>query len=198
MFSEGVWPAFDQLVSRMWTIPLPARALDRVPSVLPHEHGAIFGAALKHVLTPRIFFPEKKSLPSDSEEVRKYAGVWVAGPEQNTSIAFGYAAESYVDFGIPGMFVPVLGFGIVMGSAYRFFLQAIQDRELAVGFVVTTFWFSLYLFERSWVKTLGFSGTLMMYAGLATIVVDRYLIRTTTDRRMAWVRRVTGTPISHG
>lgn len=197
VFSEGFGPACDHLVSRLWTIDLPARVLERVPSVLPYEHGAIFEAAIKHIVTPRILFPEKESLSSDSEEVRKYAGVWVAGPEQNTSIAFGYAAESYVDFGIPGMFVPVLGFGIVMGLAYRFFLQAIYDHELATGFVVTTFWLSLYLFERSWVKTLGLAGTLMIYAGLATIVIDHYL-RSATRRRRHWGQRIPVTRISHG
>jgi len=197
VFSEGFGPACDHLISRLWTIELPARALERVPSVLPYEGGAIFEAAIMHVVTPRMLFPEKQSLPSDSAEVRKYAGVWVAGPEQNTSIAFGYAAESYVDFGIPGMFVPILGFGIVMGVAYRFFLHTIQDHELATGFVVTTFWLSLYLFERSWVKTLGLAGTLMIYAGLATIVLDHYL-RSATHRRRPWARRMPVTRISHG
>jgi hypothetical protein len=196
-FSDGFGPACDHLISRLWTIDLPARVLERVPSVLPYEHGAIFEAAIKHIVTPRILFPDKPDLPSDSEEVRKYAGVWVAGPEQNTSIAFGYAAESYVDFGIPGMFVPVLGFGIVMGLAYRFFLHTIHDHELATGFVVTTFWLSLYLFERSWVKTLGLAGTLMIYAGLATIVIDHYL-RSRTHRRRQWGRRVPVTRVSHG
>jgi hypothetical protein len=197
LFSEGFWPECDNLVSRLWMIPLPARALHRVPSLLPYEHGAILGAALEHIVTPRLFFPDKPDLPSDSAEVRKYSGVWVAGPEQNTSIAFGYAAESYIDFGIPWMFVPVLAFGIFMGGAYRFFLRVIRDRELAVGFVVTVFWLTLYLFERSWVKTLGLSGTLMIYAGLATIVVDRYLIRSAPERRMPGVQHVSRSPISH-
>jgi len=85
-----------------------------------------------------------------------------------------------------------------MGGAYKFFLQAIRDRELAVGFVVTVFWLSLYLFERSWVKMLGLSGTLMIYAGLATIAVDRYLIRSAPERRMAAVQRATRSPIFRG
>ena len=194
IFSQGFWTECDNFISRMWTIPLPARALVRVPSVLPYEHGAILSAALRHIITPRMLFPDKPELPSDSEEVRKYAGVWVAGAKENTSIAFGYAAESYVDFGTPGMFVPVFFLGIFMGLAYRFFLQAIHNRELAVGFVATVFWLCLYLFERSWVKMLGFSGTLMIYAGLATVMVDRYLMRLSASRRTVRVPRVTGTP----
>ena len=36
----------------------------------------------------------KAVLPSDSEMVRKYSGVYVASTEEGTSIAFGYAAEA--------------------------------------------------------------------------------------------------------
>ena len=92
----------------------------------------------------------------------------------------------------------MLGFGIVTGIAYRFFLHTIHDREFrASGFVVTTFWVSLYLFERSWVKTLGLAGTLMIYAGLATIVFDHYL-RSATHQRKHWRPRIPVTRISHG
>src|SRR5437870_5868315 len=81
-------------------------------------------------------------------------------------------------------------------SLTGFFLQAIHNRELAVGFVATVFWLCLYLFERSWVKMLGSSGTLMIYAGLATVMVDRYLMRLSAlaSRRTVRVPRVTGTP----
>jgi hypothetical protein len=54
--------------------------------------------------------------------------VWVAGPESGTSIAFGYAAESYVDFGIPWMFLPVAAYGALMGVAYRWTSGVIRNR----------------------------------------------------------------------
>jgi hypothetical protein len=122
----------DSLVDRMWTVYYPALALKRVPSVLPHTDGAI-PAALMHIVTPRIFFPDKGELPSDSDEVRKYAGVHVAGREVNTSIAFGYSAEAYVDFGIPLMFVPVFAFGVFAGFCYTVFRSLIWHRELFAG-----------------------------------------------------------------
>ena len=89
------------MISRMWACYYPALALRRVPAVLPYTRGAILGRAIKHILKPRILFPEKAEMASDSNMVRRYSGVWVAGPKEGTSIAFGYAAESYVDFGIP-------------------------------------------------------------------------------------------------
>ena len=167
----------DFFANRLWAVYYPALAVSRVPSVLPHENGALLGTAVWHLLTPRLFFPEKKVLESDSEMVREYSGVWVAGADEGTSIAFGYAAESYVDFGVPLMFIPVFVYGLWLGMAYRWFVQKIQIRELAVALVTVVFWLSLYLFERSWIKTLGLSVTLMIYLGAAIILLDRMLLR---------------------
>src|SRR5262249_44425284 len=86
--SEDFIGTVDNFVDRMWPIYYPALAVARVPRHLPHTDGAIFGAALRHITMPRVFFPDKGELSSDSEMVRKYSGVWVAGAETGTSIAF--------------------------------------------------------------------------------------------------------------
>jgi hypothetical protein len=164
------------MMDRLWAIRYPAMAVERVPLVLPHTNGQIMRDALVHLITPRFLFPEKADLPSDSEMVRKYAGVNVAGAESNTSIAFGYAAESYIDYGLPWMFVPVLVFGVFMGAAYHTWLSVIRHRELAVALTTVIFWLTLYLFERSWVKTLGLTVTLMVYLGGLTYLVDQWLL----------------------
>jgi hypothetical protein len=46
-----------------------------------------------------------------------------------------------------------------------------------VGLIAVMFWMSLYLFERSWIKTLGLTVTMMVYLGGATILIDRVLLR---------------------
>ena len=166
----------DRLVERLWAIYYPALAVSRVPMVLPHENGAIMQAAVRHIVTPRILFPDKGIVASDSEMVRKYSGVFVASSDEGTSIAFGYAAESYVDFGLPWMFVPSILFGIVMGIAYRAVFRVIHHRELAVGLACVVFWLVLYLFERSWLKTLGLSATLLIYIGGVVFIMDRLLL----------------------
>jgi hypothetical protein len=107
--------------------------------------------------------------------VRTYSGVWVAGTESDTSIAFGYAAETYVDFGLPWMFLPVLFFGLFMGILYRWLLYLIWHRELAIGLATVVGWLSLYLFERSWVKWLGSSITMVVFLGGVVFVLDRWL-----------------------
>src|SRR5205823_8661918 len=123
---------------------------------IPHTGGDLLGSASAHVVQPRIFFPDKPELPSDSDLVRKYSGVYVAGREQNTSIAFGYVAESYVDYGVPLMFAPIFVFGAVVGLIYGFFQRLIRHAEIRIPVVVVSFWLGLFLFERSWASFIGF------------------------------------------
>jgi hypothetical protein len=173
---ETILLTADDLVDRMWTVYYPALVLKRVPSLLPHTDGAILEAALVHIVTPRVFFPDKPNLQSDSEKVRKYANIMVAGADQNTSIAFGYAAESYIDFGVPLMFVPVFGFGLALGACYALFRKLIWHRELFVAFATVSFWLSLYLFERSWATLLGVALGFMIYLGVPVLLLDRLLL----------------------
>jgi hypothetical protein len=168
--------ATNTLVDRLWAIKYPGMAVDRVPFVVPHTDGQIMRDALVHVVTPRFLYPDKPDLVSDSELVRKYAGVQVAGTESNTSIAFGYLAESYVDYGLPWMFIPVIIFGILMGITYQLWMSIIQHRDLAVALTTVMYWLSLYLFERSWAKTLGLTITLMVYLGGLVYLVDQWLL----------------------
>jgi hypothetical protein len=180
----------ELFVDRLWTVYYPALALDMVPAVLPHENGALLWRAVLHVLTPRLLFPDKPELESESEMVRKYAGIWVAGADENTSIAFGYAGESYVDFGVPLMFLPVLAYGLLMGTAYQWWFRLIRRRELATAAGVVIFWLALYLFERSWIRMLGPSLTLFGYLGGAVFLLDRFLSRNRASGSRARLRRV--------
>ncbi|MGB7217980.1 MAG: hypothetical protein WBD07_04140 [Vicinamibacterales bacterium] len=167
----------DRFIDRLWVVYYPALAVTRVPSALPHTDGALMSGALQHVFSPRVFFPSKAELQNDSDMVRKYSGVWVAGDASGTSIAFGYAAESYIDFGIPWMFVPMLAFGLLMGIAYQMLSVKVRHDELCSGLLVVIFWLGLYLFERSWVKTIGLSGTMFVYLAIPAFLLDYYLCR---------------------
>jgi hypothetical protein len=174
--TAGFLVTIDNFVDREWPIYYPALAVSRVPGTLPYANGAILSSALQNITMPRVFFPEKADLLSDSEMVRKYSGVMVAGRETGTTIAFGYAAESYVDFGLPWMFLPVFVYGTLMGVAYRFVARTIKHRELLVAYSTVTFWLGLYLFERSWVMTLGEAVGLLVYVGGPLVLLDRFLL----------------------
>jgi len=165
----------DGLVARIWQVKYPAMALARVPSIVPFENGTILWSVFVNIFTPRFLFPEKAELPSDSEKVRKYAGVWVAGRESRTSYAFGYAAESYVDFGIPLMFFPIFFYGLLMGIARRNLARLIQHTDLRDGAIAVIFWSSMYLFETSWVIMVGLAITQIVAIGGGAVLIDRAL-----------------------
>jgi hypothetical protein len=69
---------------------------------------------------PRILFPSKATL-NESERTNKYTLARVAGEAEGTAVSLGYPAESYIDFGIPGMFVPIFLLGIFFGWTYYWF-----------------------------------------------------------------------------
>jgi hypothetical protein len=168
----------DAMVARLWPIPLQARAMRRVPDVLPHTDGQLLRDAVVHVITPRLFFPEKKTLADQSTNmVRKYAGVWVAGAKQGTSIAFGYVAESYVDFGLPLMFVPIFVLGLLLGLAYRGMVRMIRNADMAAAVAVAVMWSSLQAYAPSWTMLLGRTTTLLLVLTAVATIVDRFTSR---------------------
>jgi hypothetical protein len=172
---ETIANDIDTLVDRVWVQYYPALAMRRVPSALPHSDGQFFSEALIHVLMPRLLYPDKPPLQPDSEKVRYYAGVWVAGAAEGTSIALGYTTEMYIDYGVPRMFLPVFAYGLFMGLAFTFFRRMIFVRELAIPLLTVVFWLSLYLHEESFAKMLGDALTLLAYLGGLTIVIDRFV-----------------------
>ncbi|MFN2601765.1 MAG: hypothetical protein ABR582_03290 [Gemmatimonadaceae bacterium] len=174
----------DHLISRIWVVYFAGLAYKRVPSIVPYENGAILREAVDNVLKPRLFFPNKPEIASQSDEVRKYAGVWVLGRETNTSFAFGYAGESYVDFGLPYMFVPIFILGAILGFGYRWLSAHISYDELRIGVIIVIFWSTLGLYEASWVMIIGPGLTVFGILGGGAVLLDRFL-RKSTRRRMA-------------
>lgn len=143
------------LVNRVSNIYYFACVLERIPSEYPYEDGKLLWNSLQHIIKPRLFFPDKAGLPSDSWMIRTYAGVDVAGTEENTNIALGYLAEDYIDFGIPYMFIPVLILGILAGVMYRYIFKIAQNQLIANAVSASIFFFNFYLFEKANIKIFG-------------------------------------------
>ena len=113
--------------------------VDRVPRIIPYEDGALTWRAIEHVLEPRILFPDKPGLGSDSWLVSSYAGLHVAGAEQNTSVGLGYIAEMYIDFGVPGMFLALFLYGVFLGSVEAGLRWASPSWQLFGGAVIVMY-----------------------------------------------------------
>jgi hypothetical protein len=114
---------FDLLARRIEYTYFFGRVVDQVPSVLPYDYGAFWGDAVLRVLTPRLVFSEKGPL-IDVTTTAHYTGLklaWVGN--QATEIPMGYMAESYIDFGPVGMFVPIFLLGLLFGAQYRYLVE---------------------------------------------------------------------------
>ena len=159
---EGIEP----LAERLAYVDFFGYVLGYVPEVVPYQNGGQWGAAVKHILTPRILFPDKPAIVSDSEITNRFTGLSVAGDEAGTSFSIGYMGESYVDFGPFWMFVPILLVGVWRGLMYRFFLR--KPDQILAGYAFAVALFTLtYQLEVATGKLLG--GVLMRFIVLALI-----------------------------
>jgi len=128
--------AAEQLLSRIAYIKYFAYAIDYVPRVKEHELGGLWFAAFKHIAMPRLLFTDKAELQSDSELTMQYTGLRMASAKQGTSISMGYMAESYIDFGVPLMFVPIFLLGCLWGGMYRYFIATTTIQFMGYGFAM--------------------------------------------------------------
>ncbi len=91
--------------------------------------------ALEHVAKPRMFFPNKAAL-DDTEIFLRYVRREVGEEGRaGTSISIGYLAENFVDFGFPGMLVPIAVMGLVLGLTLRYFMTRPVPWAMREGFV---------------------------------------------------------------
>lgn len=145
---------FDALLKRVAYVDFFGATIDYVPKYVPHEDGEVWMGALRHIFMPRLFFPDKPILPSDSEHTMKYTGLLLATGAQGTSISIGYIGDSYIDFGRIGMFIPIFLLGILWGAIYAAFIAKSRYKSVGMGFAIIVL-MPLYQLEMASVKMLG-------------------------------------------
>lgn len=155
---DDISTGIKQTVDRLSYIDFFSATIDYVPRVVPHTHGRLWGDAIGRVLQPRILFPNKKII-DDSETTRQYSGMMVAGTEQGASISLGYMTENYIDFGMPGMFISLFGYGLLIGLVYKYVMTSSPDKLIGTAMIIPLF-ILIYLFESALNKLIG---GLLMY-----------------------------------
>jgi hypothetical protein len=174
--------AVEETSYRVEYVDYFALALAYVPAVRPHTDGEQWLAAVRHILLPRLFFPEKPVLPSDSELTMRYTGWNLGGVTGGTSISLGYVAESYIDFGRTGMWLPIFLLGLLWGGMYRYFVSS-KWPVVGYGFALAGLLSATY-YETAAVKQLG--GTVSEFIVLA------FVLRFTVPRLLQWLTEPTG------
>lgn len=165
---------FEKLTRRLAYIEYFAYVIDYVPAVRDHERGALWGAAVSHVLMPRILFPDKPILPDETALTERYTGLEL-GSGSGTSISIGIPGEAYIDFGELGVVGLGMLFGMVLGLAYRFFITqrrygvAMQGMAVALCLGFSTI-------ETGAVKSLGAMLSFVIVAGVGCRILFPRLV----------------------
>lgn len=160
------------------------RAIAFVPSRIPYQNGRLWAEALLHVVTPRMLFPNK-SVVNDSDRTNEFTGLRVATAEEGASISIGYVAESYIDFGPIGMFVPIALLGGFWGWAFRWLNLASKYRLLGVAVATNLILRYAIQFEASNVKLFGGGVAFLGVSWFLLHVFDRSIWRFFTGGRSA-------------
>lgn len=169
---EGFFRGVDALIARVGYVTYFALTIGTVPDHIPYERGQLWIGAVKHVLMPRLFFPGKPVI-DDSARTSYYTGVMVAGEDQGASISMGYMAESYVDFGPVGMFLPIGLLGMFYGFIYRWLVFRSRFKMFGFASATAILLFSAYNFETSNVKIIGGVLTCLLIGIGFLIVAER-------------------------
>lgn len=173
--------AIESTVNRLGYIDFFSLVLENVPDNIQHENGAVWKQAIQHVFMPRMFFPNK-GVVDDSEHTRKYANVMVATGSMGASHSLGYMADSYIDFGKYGMFIPIFALGLFIGGVFKYLYTR---RNIFWGiFYSSPFFIIINLYERNALKL--FSNIVMfvlivyLFNRFVAPYVEKYLTKKVT------------------
>jgi hypothetical protein len=161
---------FDKMLRRTSYVEFFGASLSFVPESRQHENGGMTSSAFSHIFLPRILFPDKPPLPSDSIVTIAYTGLPISR-NPGTSISIGYAGELYIDFGIYGMIACMGILGVFYGLANRFVQKHCQTALVGYGATFAAL-APGFFFETSLPKTIGGVCT----AILITVVLSRFVL----------------------
>jgi hypothetical protein len=145
-----------------------AQALSRRDAGLVNIPGRYI-SAVQHVLMPRVLFPDKESL-DDSAVTTALTGEEFT---EGTSVGVGYVAEAHVDFGFPGMLLPLLLLGAMMGAGAHYFMTRAAPLVIRQAFTAASL-FTAFRYEMNIDKALG--GYLVAFIALAVALKFGYPI----------------------
>lgn len=131
-----------------------AKTMDRVPSEIPYQQGRNWGETLEFVLTPRALNPDKPIYNATDKTIR-YTGIRYSGARSGASFSLGYFGDSYIDFGLWGMWFPLLLLGFLYGSTYFYFLRSSSDNFVFNYAVVAGMFMEFMAFEMDSTYLLG-------------------------------------------
>ncbi|MFZ1529080.1 MAG: hypothetical protein WAT19_10035 [Ferruginibacter sp.] len=177
---EGIEDPTTEFLDRIQYTHHLAKAMDRVPAVIPYQDGENWKETLEFVLTPRALNPDKPRFEA-TKKTTKYTGIAYVGYESGTSFSLGYFADCYIDFGTIGMFLPLLILGFIFGSTYYYFMKNCSSNFIFNYSIVGAMFMELHAFEMDSTYLVGrlFSTLLTFY--LLNVFFFPWLLRQLTS-----------------
>jgi hypothetical protein len=166
-------------LARVGYITYLGASIKNVPANIPHQDGRLWLEALIH-LYPRFLNPDKPVI-EDSRRTNEFTGIRVAGAAQGTSISIGYVGESYIDFGIPLLFVPIFMLGYLWGWLYRLLCRQTKNNLLGMAAGTTLILGLAILFESSNLKIFG--------GAISSTLVYSFLLKIMGDKVWRWLTK---------
>ncbi|SFU46898.1 hypothetical protein SAMN02799631_00784 [Methylobacterium sp. 174MFSha1.1] len=176
--AQAIELGVDHLIRRLSYVDFLSAVLGYVPNHLPHEDGALLADAVSRPFFPRALFPEK-SVIDDTVRTNLYTG-GLAGESEGTSISLGYIAETYIDFGVPGMFLALFGIGWTYGFTFRTLSRSRKAGPLLGMGLATFVLLSVGFLDSSITKTGGGFAVSLLVAWLVLKTAVPLVLRWTT------------------
>lgn len=164
--SEG----FDRLVDRHGYIEFLALVMQNVPAAVPHEDGRLTLDVISHIAMPRILFPSKPPLPSDTQVMKKYTGLtgtW----DDNTSISIGNLAELYIDFGFVGGLVAEFIIGLMIAFVYRKIRDTSRCSAMLAAGLCVMIVLPIAYFGTAYIKLIG----AFVFTSISALTLQKYV-----------------------
>jgi hypothetical protein len=169
MDAEKMKNSIFPLVDRISYIDYFSACINYVPEVVPFENGTVWRDAILHIVTPRLFFPDKP-IVDDADHLNKYTGLRT-NYKGGTSMSLGYMGDSYIDFGPLGMAFPILVLGFIIGMIYKYLL--LKSYNIVWGFILIVPMY--FLVAVNGMPAIKIMGRLFTYF-LAIYLFNRYLV----------------------
>ncbi|MEO9052306.1 MAG: hypothetical protein ABI280_10945 [Ginsengibacter sp.] len=172
--------ATEAFFSRMqYTFHL-AKAMDHVPSEVPYQEGNNWLESISYSLTPRFFNPNKPVYDA-STKATKYTGIAYLRGQSGVSFSLGYFADSYVDFGYYGMFIPLILIGFLYGFTYLYFVKKSSNNFIFNYSVVGALFMEFNALELDSTYLAG-----RLFSSLLVFIVLRHFFFPWLIRYLAW------------
>ena len=136
---EGRAPLDQQLSatsSRTSLLTMTGLILKKTPEMVPYQLGTSYPLLIKNLI-PRIFWPDKPSVNFANQFFQVEYGITDRQSLRSVSIASGFEAEGYMNFGWAG----ILGVSVVVGFGFAIYELAFFSKEssltaIAVGLAI--------------------------------------------------------------